>query len=67
MQRVTGKNVALGIAFNRFFNPFVWEKVYYFRLTYDEQGRVGAARANSPAPRAAPANRAWSSNGTVRN
>jgi hypothetical protein len=44
VQSLTGRNVALGIAFNRFFNPFIWEKVYYFRLTYDEQGRVGSAR-----------------------
>ena len=40
IQYVTGKNVALGIAGNKFFNPFVWEKLYYFRLTYDESGRV---------------------------
>jgi hypothetical protein len=44
IQKLTGKNVALGIAGNRFFNPFVWEKVYYFRLTYDESGRVGRAQ-----------------------
>ena len=34
----------MGIAGNRFFNPFVWERPYYFRLTYDEQGRVAQAR-----------------------
>ena len=33
-----------GIAGNRFFNPFVWEKVYYFRLTYDDSGRVSRAQ-----------------------
>jgi hypothetical protein len=44
VQRVTGKNVAVGIAFNRYFNPFVFEKLYYFRLTYDAQGRVSNAR-----------------------
>ena len=44
IQKLTGKNVALGIAGNRFFNPFVWEKVYYFRLTYDESGRVSRAQ-----------------------
>jgi hypothetical protein len=44
IQKVTGKNVALGISGNRYFNPFVWEKVYYFRLTYDESGRVSRAQ-----------------------
>jgi len=53
IQRVTGKNVALGIAFNKFFNPFVFEKVYYFRLTYDDQGRVASARELS-GPKGAP-------------
>ena len=40
----TGKDVALGIAGNRFFSPFAWEKVYYFRLTYDAAGRVSRAQ-----------------------
>ena len=53
IQRVTGRNVAEGIAFNRFFNPFVWEKLYYFRLTYDPQGRVIGAQELS-GPRGAP-------------
>jgi hypothetical protein len=44
VQRVTGKNIAVGVAFNRYFNPFVWEKLYFFRLTYDAQGRVISAR-----------------------
>jgi len=44
IQKFTGKNVALGIAGNRYFNPYVWEKVYYFRLTYDESGRVSRAQ-----------------------
>jgi hypothetical protein len=44
VERLTGKNVTLGLAGNRFFNPFVWEKVHYFRLTYDESGRVRQAR-----------------------
>ena len=44
IQKLTGKSVALGIAGNRFFNPFVWEKVYYFRLTYDDSGRVSRAQ-----------------------
>ena len=40
----TGKDVALGIAGNRYFSPFGWEKVYYFRLTYDPAGRVSRAQ-----------------------
>ena len=43
-QRLTGRNIATGIAGNRFFNPFVWEKPYRFRLTYDELGRVAEAQ-----------------------
>jgi hypothetical protein len=53
IQKITGKNVALGIAGNRFFNPFVWEKVYYFRLTYDDSGRVSRAQELS-GPKGAP-------------
>jgi hypothetical protein len=44
VERLTGKNVTVGIAGNRFFNPFIWEKVYYFRLVYDAEGRVVQAR-----------------------
>ncbi|MCX6637818.1 MAG: hypothetical protein NT090_22410, partial [Acidobacteria bacterium] len=44
VQALTGKNITLGITGNRFFNPFIWDKVYYFRFTYDEQGRVSQAR-----------------------
>jgi hypothetical protein len=42
------------VAGNRFFNPFVWEKVYYFRLTYDDQRasqpRAGTERSQGHAP-----------------
>jgi hypothetical protein len=49
VERFTGKNPAVGIAFNKFFNPFVWDKLYYFRLTYDDRGRVtGARELNGP-------------------
>ncbi len=44
IQKLTGKNITVAIAGNRFFNPFVWEKLYYFRLTYDEAGRVVRAQ-----------------------
>ena len=44
IQRLTGKNISLGIAGNRFFNPYVWEKLYYFRMTYDGEGRVVRAQ-----------------------
>ncbi len=42
--KLTGKDLALGIAGNRFFNPFVWEKIHQFRFTYDANGRVAQAR-----------------------
>jgi hypothetical protein len=44
IEKLIGKNVTIGIAGNRFFNPFVWEKVHYFRLNYDDSGRVIQAR-----------------------
>ena len=44
LEKLTGKEMTVGIAFNRFFNPFVWEKIHYFRLRYDAQGRAVAAR-----------------------
>jgi hypothetical protein len=52
IQKLTGKNVTLGVSGNRFFNPFVWDGIHYFRLTYDEAGRVKQAReiANPAAP-----------------
>jgi len=44
IQSLTGKNVTLGIAGNRFFDPFVWDDVHYFQFTYDNRGRVSQAR-----------------------
>jgi len=54
IQRITGMNVTLAIAGNPFFNPFVWEKLHYFRLTYDDSGRVSRARELS-GPKGTPA------------
>jgi hypothetical protein len=49
VQRLTGKSLGLVMASNRYFNPFVWEKVYYFSLTYDDRGRaVHAQQVNGP-------------------
>lgn len=53
LQRLTGKNITLGIAGNRFFQPFAWDRVHYFRLTYDDYGRVAQAREIAD-PKAAP-------------
>jgi hypothetical protein len=53
IEKLTGRNPTIGIAGNRFFNPFVWEKVHYFRLSYDESGRVRQAREIA-GPRGAP-------------
>jgi hypothetical protein len=44
IEKLTGRNVTIGVAGNRFFNPFIWERVHYFRLNYDESGRVRQAR-----------------------
>ncbi|MGA2038249.1 MAG: hypothetical protein ABSH42_03140 [Bryobacteraceae bacterium] len=54
VQRVTGKNLAVVIAGNPFFNPFVWEKLYYFRIAYDDSGRITRAQELS-GPSGAPA------------
>ena len=53
VQKLTGQNVTLGIAGNRFFLPFVWDAVHYFKLTYDDYGRLATAR-EVPDPRGAP-------------
>ncbi len=44
VQKLTGRDITLGIAGNRYFLPFVWEKLHYFRFTYDLNGRVSEAR-----------------------
>jgi hypothetical protein len=53
VQRLTGKNIAIGISGNKYFNPFVWDGIHYFRLAYDNRGRVAQAREIS-GPAAAP-------------
>jgi len=53
IQKLTGRNIAIGIAGNRFFHPFVWDRIHYFRLTYDDSGRMVQAR-EMPDPKAAP-------------
>jgi hypothetical protein len=32
------------VAGNAFFNPFIWDGLHYFSLTYDAQGRMSSAR-----------------------
>jgi hypothetical protein len=44
VEKLTGKSVALGISGNRYFEPFVWDRVHYFRLKYDYAGRVAEAQ-----------------------
>lgn len=41
--RLAGRNIALTVAGNRFFNPFVWERPYVFSVEYDSQGRAQRA------------------------
>jgi hypothetical protein len=44
VERLTGRNLTQGIAGNRFFHPFVWDRIHYFQFTYDDAGRVAKAR-----------------------
>jgi hypothetical protein len=44
VRRLTGKDIAIGVAGNKYFQPFVWDGIHYFRLTYDSRGRVAEAR-----------------------
>jgi hypothetical protein len=49
IQALTGKNIAIGISGNKYFQPFVWDGIHYFRLAYDNRGRVAQAReVNDP-------------------
>jgi len=43
VEKLTGKNVSIGISGNRYFEPFVWDHVHYFRFSYDAAGRVARA------------------------
>ena len=43
VEKLTGKNVSIGISGNKFFQPFVWDRIHYFRFTYDSAGRVAHA------------------------
>lgn len=43
VEKLTGKNVSQGISGNKFFEPFVWDRVHYFRFSYDSNGRVAHA------------------------
>lgn len=43
-ERLAGKPVTIGVAGNRYFHPFVWERPYYFAFQYDDRGRVKSAR-----------------------
>ncbi|MEI9971467.1 MAG: hypothetical protein WDO73_05060 [Ignavibacteriota bacterium] len=36
--------ISTTVAGNAFFNPFIWDGLHYFSLTYDAQGRVDSAR-----------------------
>jgi hypothetical protein len=42
-ERLSGDKLTIGFAGNRFFNPFVWQKIVFFRLSYDDLGRVKEA------------------------
>jgi hypothetical protein len=36
--------LSVTVAGNSFFNPFIWDGLHYFSLTYDPQGRIAMAR-----------------------
>ncbi len=42
--KLTGKNLSVAVAGNKFFLPFVWDRIHYFQVSYDDAGRVRAAR-----------------------
>ena len=42
--KLTGQNITLAVAGNRYFLPFVWDKIHHFRPTYDDAGRAATAR-----------------------
>lgn len=55
VQQLTGKNISQLISGNRYFNPFVWDKVHYFQGVWDDRGRLTQARELS-GPGGAPLN-----------
>jgi len=54
-KRFTGHNVAVTVAGNSFFDPFVWNGVHYFSIEYDDAGRIGRA-VEIDGPRGKPVN-----------
>ena len=44
VQQLTKRNISQVISGNRYFNPFVWDKVHYFQAVWDDQGRMTQAR-----------------------
>jgi hypothetical protein len=43
MRRVTGRNPAVTVAGNSFFDPFAWNGLHYFSIEYDDAGRIARA------------------------
>ena len=43
VRRFTGRNVAVTVAGNSFFDPFTWNGPHYFSIEYDDAGRIGRA------------------------
>jgi hypothetical protein len=57
-RRFTGRNAAVTVAGNSFFDPFIWNGVHYFSIEYDEAGRVGRA-VEIAGPKGNPVNDTW--------
>jgi len=43
MRRVTGRNPAVTVSGNSFFDPFAWNGLHYFSIEYDDAGRLARA------------------------
>jgi hypothetical protein len=44
VKQLTGKDIGVVFSGDRFFSPFTWDKLYHFRVSYDEAGRIRTAR-----------------------
>jgi hypothetical protein len=43
LEVLTGQRIGVTVAGNKFFQPFIWNGVYFYELSYDSSGRVRSA------------------------
>ena len=48
VSRLTGKNIAVLVTGNPYFNPFAWDGIFAFVAQYDDQNRVVSAAEIEP-------------------